>query len=74
MSTQVDNDIHPIQAEECKDPVEVQRIDDEEGTLVALTKNLEGDGEDDDDGFSVYFSLENARKLGQLLLTLTDAP
>ena len=72
MTTQIDNDAHPIPAEDCKDPVEVQRIDDEQGAIIALTKNFDGDGEDDDDGFSVYFSVENARKLGETLLRLTS--
>ena len=64
------DDTHYITAEDCKDPVEVQRIDDNQGAIIALTKDFYGNGEDDDD-FSVYFSVENARKLGEVLVALT---
>jgi hypothetical protein len=64
------HETHHIPIEESEIPLEVARVDDEEGSFVSLSKGPEGFGLADD--FFVSFSLDNAARLAELLRVLSD--
>ena len=64
------HDSHFIPSEESVHLVEVERVDDEEGSFVSLSRDMDEDFEADH-SFFVSFSLENAAKLGAILTALT---
>ena len=65
----MEKDSHFIVAEDIDLPVEVTRVDDEEGAFISLAVDFEGDA-DSEHAFFVSFSIENAVKLAELLQRL----
>ncbi len=55
-----------VTAEESDVPVSLDRIDDDQGTIITLYRDLDGEGPDDE-RFFISFSLENAAALAAAL-------